>query len=211
MISGDLAFLHGRNPFDFMLGSMEAYLRPYDDSQPWQHVGNIEPEVTFSPTIEYAEWKSGVPGVLYIKRAISADYAVTFSFKQVGDLTVLGLALNLENDYSDADTDVGYFGSNPPAPLECRWRWIGQLVDGRPIQVVFRRAIIANPEDLVFGGGEYTNIPVNVQAMKDDQVCDGQQDMGFVCVGKLSVPSGGFQDPCAAEVEPVCVIGGEVA
>ena len=80
MIDADLAMLHGPNPFDFLLAGVEAYIRPYGSVDEPRFVGRIEPEVTFSPSVEYAEWRTGMPKVLYIMRASQVDYMVKQSF-----------------------------------------------------------------------------------------------------------------------------------
>jgi len=204
MISADIHYLHGSTPLDFLLGDLDVYVTPYDGTVVEHYVGQTEAEKTFSPSIEYAEWFTGMPNVLYIKRAKKVGYSMKFSFKQVGDPTILGLALNGENIYTDPGADLVYMGSDPPAPLECRWRFVGNLVDGRYIQLVIRRGIIANPEDFVTGSGDYTNVPVTVEALVDENICDKQRNLVFICVERLAIPSGGFPDPCPASDEPAC-------
>lgn len=197
MQATDLAQLHGPTPSDFLLGELEVHVAPFTDPTNERFIGRTEAEKTFSPTIEFADWFVGVPQVLYITAASKAEYTMAFMMKQVGDITLDGLAWNLENDYTDPGADIGYFGSSPLALLECRWRFVTQLFDGRYYQLVFRRAVVKNPEDFTTGSGSWASIPITVAAMKDDTICDKQRDMGFICIEKLATPSGGFVDPCA--------------
>jgi len=200
MLAADLTHIHGPTPNDFLLGELDVHVAPYTDPTAERFVGRTEAEKTFSPSLEYADWYTGVPQVLYITAANKAEYSMSFQFKQVGDVTLVGLAWNLEIDYTDPGADIAYFGSNPLALLECRWRFVTELYDGRYWQMVFRRAVIKNPEDFTTGGGEWASLPVTVVAMKDDTICDEQRDIGFVCIEKLATPSGGFTDPCGEDI-----------
>ncbi len=200
MLAANLANMHGPTPNDFLLGELDVHVAPFTDPTNERFVGRTEAEKTFSPSLEFADWFTGVPQVLYITAASKAEYSMQFMFKQVGDITLVGLALNLEVDYTDPGADIGYFGSAPLALLECRWRFVTVLADGRYWQMVFRRAVIKNPEDFTTGSGAWASMPVTVASMKDDTICDKQRDMGFICIEKLATPSGGFTDPCATSI-----------
>lgn len=202
MTAADIAQLHGITRNDMMKNEMDAYVRPTTGGD-IRFVGVTEAEKTLSPSFEYAEFYRGQPQVLFASRISKVDINMKFAFKQF-DPSILGLALNGEVDRSDPNTDVVYLGTEPGAPLECNWWFIGELYDKRPIQFCFRVGIIQSPEDITTGTADWASIPVTLRALPDDEICDKQRNLMYICIGKLDVPTGGFIDPCESEYATPC-------
>jgi hypothetical protein len=203
MIASDLSWMHGPYTGDFSISELDVWVAPFSNPAAEHFVGRTEAEKTFSPKLTWEIWKTGMPKVPYIMAVSEVDISMKFSFKQVGDITLDGLAWNLEIDFTNPGSDIGYFGSKPPAPLECRWRFVLDLYDGRYWQLVFRRAVVMNAEDFVTGNGSWASLPITITALMDESICDKQRDMAFICIEPLSTPSGGFIDPCP-NVVPAC-------
>lgn len=203
MTAAQMELLHGVTRDDFWGRQFDVYERPLIAGGTTRQVGVTMPEVTVSAGYEYMEFFRGQPRNLFISRISQVDLSVTFTFKQF-DPVLIGLALNGELDTSDADADVVFMGTEPPEPLELTWWFISELNDGRPIQFCVRAGIIQKPEDLPTGTGEFAGMPVTLRALADEEICDKQRNLAYWCVGKLDVPSGGFVDPCEAELPTPC-------
>lgn len=203
MIASDLSYLHGPTTADFLIHELDVFVAPYANPTKEHFVGRTEAQKTFSPKLTWEIWKVGIPKVPYIMAVTEVDLSMKFEFKQVGDVTLDGLAWNCENDYTDPGADIAFFGTKPPAPLECKWRFVTELYDGRYWQLVFRRAVVMNTSDFVTGDGKWTSLPISITALVDTTICDKQRDLAYVCVEPLATPSGGFSDACANLI-PAC-------
>lgn len=201
MNASDILYLHGATDDDLLIGSFDAYVRPYDEPT-WtpRFVGVTTKEKTLSPSWEYAEFWDGMPQALWATHVTKVELSMKFGFVQLGDPVTWGFLFDTTLDLTDPATAVQYFGSNPAQPPDFTWWFIGQTVDGRSLEIVFRRGRITNPEDLEFGTGDYTVGNVSVRALTDTAVCDTEQNMAYVCIERLSTPSGGYVDPCASSV-----------
>lgn len=201
MNASDILLLHGATDDDLMLGSFDVYVRPYDNPT-WtpRFIGRTTREKTLSPAWEYAEWWDGMPQALWATHVTKVELMMKFGFAQLGDPVTWGFVFDTDLDDSDATTSVQYFGTNPGSAPDFTWWFIGELVDQREISIVFRRARVTNPEDMEFGTGDYTVGNVTVRALKDDNTCNTERNLAYICIEKLATPSGGFVDPCASTV-----------
>lgn len=203
MTGADIARLHGATPNDLLLGDLDVWVQDYAETQTVRFLGRTTHEKTISPSIEYAEWMDGMPRTVWAMNPTQVDLSIKFGLAQLGDPVSWGFMLDMDLDFSDAATTVGYMGSNPGQAPEFHWWFIGELVDGRSIQFVIRRGRVVNPEDITTGGGDYAVGNITVRAFKDDTICDEERNLAYICIETLAVPSGGFTDPCASSVS-VC-------
>ena len=202
MLATDIQYLHGATPNDLLLGDFDVWVQDYEETQPVRFLGRTTHEKTIMPAYEYAEWWTGMPQARWAMHPIKIEFSVKFGLAQLGDPVAWALALDGSIDRTDPNTTRVTIGTNPSQPPDIRYWFIGELVDGRGIQFHIRRGRVINPEDIATGTGEYAVANVTVTAFQDDSICDEEDNLAYFCIENLEVPSGGYTDPCAAEVTP---------
>lgn len=200
MTAAQMGLLHGVTKDDFWGRQFDIYTRANGETR---QIGVTEAEVTLSPSYEYMEFYRGMPKNLFVSRISQVGLSLKFQFKQF-DPALIALAMNGELVTTDADQDVVFLGTDPAEPVELPWWFISELNDDRPIQFCVRVGIIQSPEDIATGTGEFTGMNVTLRALADEDICDKQRNLAYWCVGKLDVPTGGFVDPCEADLPTPC-------
>ncbi len=198
----EMALSHGVTRRDMLIREMDVYGRPADEpADDIRPLGLCAAGKTLTPVIEFAVWKRGAPAVTYVADLSAIDITMEFTIMQF-DPTWVADWLDGEVDRTDADNDILQLGTEPNDPPEITLWWIGTLRDGRPLQFCMRRGVNTAPGALTTGSGEHVGMPVTFTGYPEEDICDKTGDLFYICIGKLDVPSGGFIDPCEADLEP---------
>lgn len=154
----------------------------------WTYVGKTNPEKQFSPGVGVAEWWDNTSGVqtLYVLDPDKVDTKLTFSFAQVLDENVLGIALHGEIDRAtDPNNTLVYLGSNPGAFREGEWKFIGIGRTGRIIQLNVLRGVCVPSGSLALGTpGQYANCPIELRLLQDTTQVNTKRDLAYWTVQK---------------------------
>jgi hypothetical protein len=112
-------FLGANNNY-FLKSSWQVYTNA---SGSRKYVGKTNNEVTFSPSVEFAEWYDNSSGVQYLYALGVSKFSmmVNFSFMQVLDPNVLPIAWNLDLDTSNANFVYAFAGTSPNNLTETEW------------------------------------------------------------------------------------------
>lgn len=180
------------NVYDFLGDErdyfMKSSLKVYTDlSGALQYVGKTNNEKTIRNDAEYVEWFDNTSGVqtLYIRDNDKFGMMVDFSFMQVADPNVIGVALNSDWDQSDPNFHYHFIGSSPNELREAKWVFVGQTRSGLDIELVIRKGVITlNGEWSLGAPGDYTNIPVTCSAMQDTSIANQLRDLAYIRIQK---------------------------
>lgn len=177
-------FFNGDDKEHFMKSSWQVYTNA---SGVLQYIGKTTNEKTISPGLEIVRWYDNTSGVqtLYVMDIDKAELKVSFGFMQVTEPDVLAMAMNLDYDNSDPDTSNLYFGSNPNPLQEFEWRFVGRSRSALVVTLILYSAICLINGDWATGApGDYTNVPVTVEAMQDTSISNTQRDLGVFQIEK---------------------------
>ena len=169
---------------DFMKSSLHVYT---DLSGAMQYVGKTQNAKTLSRAFENIEWYDNTDSVqaLYVLDLDKVDYSISFSFMQVAAPDVLQLAFNGEKDTSDPNRDFVFLGSNPGGYTEAQWRLVGQTRDERTMEFIIRSGICIPNGDITWGEpGSYSEVPVTIRALVDDDISTTTRDIGYFIIDK---------------------------
>jgi len=168
----------------FMKSSWKVYT---DLSGVMQYVGKTGNEKVIRMNPEYVEWHDNTSGVqtLYIKDLDKFGFAVDFSFMQVVDSNVIGVAFNSDWDQSDPNWHYHFFGSNQNEIALAKWVFVGLSRTGLDIELWIRNGQIALTGDWTSGAaGDFTNIPVTCDAMQDTSITNDLRDLAYIRIEK---------------------------
>ena len=167
---------------------MKSSWKVYTDlSGVMQYVGKTQNEKVVRLDPEYVEWWDNTSGVqtLYVKDLDKFGFAVDFAFMQVADSNALAIAFNSDWDQSDANQNYHFFGSCTNELVAAKWVFVGQTRSGLDIELWIRNGQVSlNGEWSSGAPGDYTNIPITVDAMQDTSVANCLRDLAYIRVEK---------------------------
>lgn len=180
------------NTYDWLGDSKDWFvkssLKVYNDlSGIMQYVGKTGNEKTIRMNPEYVEWWDNSSGVqtLYIKDLDKFGFAVDFSFMQVVDSNVLGIAFNSDWDKSDPNWNHHFFGSCQNEIKTGTWAFTGQSRSGLAFELWIRKGQISLSGDWAMGSpGDFTNIPVSCDALQDTSISNCLRDLAYFRIEK---------------------------
>jgi len=162
-----------RDSEKFVLKSFDVYVD--DDTSPTFYA---EGEKTLSFGAEFAEFLEGVPSSLVRKDLTSFSMGVSFMIKDFS-ASAIELARGGEKIDGGDGYDYVYYGTEYTEAEEHKFTFVGETVDGKGFECVIRKGAISEMPDLTVGGGDYSSIPVVLQALKDSTTADASRDLGY--------------------------------
>lgn len=168
----------------FMKSSWKVYT---DISGALQYVGKTQNEKVIRTDAEYVEWWDNTSGVqtLFIKDLDKFGFAVDFSFMQVADSNVLGIALNTDWDKSDDNWNYHFLGSCQNELVQGLWVFVGQTRSGLAVETYIRQGLISMNGEWASGApGSFTELPVTCAALQDTSITNCLRDLVYIRVEK---------------------------
>jgi hypothetical protein len=161
-----------RDDGKFVIKSFDVYVD--DDTNPTFYA---EGEKTLSFGAEFAEFVEGVPSSLVRKDLTSFSMGLSFMIKDFG---ARAIELARGGEYLDDGTyDYVYFGTDYQEATTHKYTFVGETVDAKSFEFVLLKGAISEMPDLTVGGGDYSSIPVVLQALKDSTESDESRNLGY--------------------------------
>lgn len=145
---------------------MDAFLSLTGKASNYESVGVVRNESTFNGTSEYQEYKDGFADWLIVKTG--ETFTMEGAFMQASEPKLLAVAFGRNAiDSSDATYDDIRFTSTQTSPPKLRWKFVGENVDGRAVEIEILKGQVMGDVSLAFGN-EVAELPFTIKAVKDD-------------------------------------------
>ena len=176
----------GKNKGKFFLHDPAVYVKIHGlTDTSFYPFGYLEMEKQFAQKLEYAIFKTGIPGQLVRKDLIDQEFTLEGKLKQLQAETVALLSQRYLDSSITGKKRV-IMGSDIPAPVFVAVDLVTQTVDGREVRIKIRNGQITAEEfALALGSKEHASIPFKVEALIDEDPMGSNPEWDYL--GKASI------------------------
>ncbi len=176
----------GKNKSKFLLHDPALYLKLHGHTDlNFYPIGYLELEKNWAQKLEYAVFKSGVPGQLVRKDVVDQEFTLEGKLKQIQAETIALLSQRYI-DSSGTNKKRVVMGSDIPPPVFVAADMVTQTVDGREVRLRVRYGQITAEEfALALGAKEHASIPFKIEALIDEDPMGNNPDWDYL--GKAGI------------------------
>jgi len=175
----------GKNKSKFLMHDPALYLKIHGLTDTnFYPIGYLEMEKEWAQKLEYAVFKTGVPGQLVRKDVVDQEFSLEGKLKQIQPETIALLSQRYLDSSGTGKKRV-VMGSDIPPALFVAADLVTQTVDGKEVRLRVRYGQITAEEfALALGAKEHASIPFKIEALIDEDPFGNNPDWDYI--GKAS-------------------------